>query len=228
VEFLIAQGGPRKFVQFLEEGMQSQRWETAIQHVYEYETLGQLQTRWNQWIADGRGAVDSYVANPGAPRTPAAATLASSAQTISVPSLDAVAAVRQADELQEGASVALVSATTSSPATADPATSSLANVSPAPPAGALAVVQASATTAGVAAAAGTADAGFYRQRLESQLRDIVRVTPGQPTAPVQEQPTARTAGLDRNSMNAVALEPIAQRTTSRPQPAQATPLRVLR
>ena len=53
VQFLLDQGGPRKFVGFLEEGMRSGVWQVAMKNHYEYETIGELQTQWNRWLRDG-------------------------------------------------------------------------------------------------------------------------------------------------------------------------------
>ena len=53
VQFLIDQGGPQKFVQFVEAGMQTEAWEVALKERYAYRTLGEFQTMWNQWLLDG-------------------------------------------------------------------------------------------------------------------------------------------------------------------------------
>jgi len=53
VQFLIDQGGPQKFVKFLEAGMRSEVWPAALREYYAYESIGQFQTLWNQWLADG-------------------------------------------------------------------------------------------------------------------------------------------------------------------------------
>ena len=60
--FLIAQSGPRKFVEFLELGMQSEDWVYAIDSAYGYPRLGDLQTAWNAWVYDGGGEVQNYTA----------------------------------------------------------------------------------------------------------------------------------------------------------------------
>jgi hypothetical protein len=56
VQFLIDQGGPQKFVKFLEAGMRSEVWPAALREYYAYESIGQFQTLWNQWLADGSPA----------------------------------------------------------------------------------------------------------------------------------------------------------------------------
>ena len=61
--FLIAQGGPRKFVSFLESGMQSDDWVAAVAEHYSYPTIGKLQNAWNNWVHDGGGAVAAYSGN---------------------------------------------------------------------------------------------------------------------------------------------------------------------
>lgn len=56
VQFLLDQGGPRKFIGFLEEGMSNGAWQVAMNKHYEYETIGELQTQWNRWLRDGSPA----------------------------------------------------------------------------------------------------------------------------------------------------------------------------
>lgn len=53
VQFLIDQGGPRKFISFIETGMQTDDWTHSLREHYDYQTIGELQTLWNQWIVDG-------------------------------------------------------------------------------------------------------------------------------------------------------------------------------
>lgn len=60
--FLIHQGGPRKFIRFLELGMKSDNWVDATNQVYDYPLVGDLQTAWNLWVADGGGDVIAYTA----------------------------------------------------------------------------------------------------------------------------------------------------------------------
>ena len=60
--FLIAQGGPRRFVQFLEQGMQTDNWPQAVSQSYGYEGLGRLKVAWNAWVSDGGGDVTRYTA----------------------------------------------------------------------------------------------------------------------------------------------------------------------
>ena len=61
--FLISQGGPRRFIQFLERGMQSDNWVAATDEFYQYPKLGNLQSAWNRWVSDGGGVVDNYTAD---------------------------------------------------------------------------------------------------------------------------------------------------------------------
>ena len=57
VDFLLQQGGHRTFIQFLEEGMQSQDWNGTLRRIYRYQDLSDLQLRWVDWIRDGRPPV---------------------------------------------------------------------------------------------------------------------------------------------------------------------------
>lgn len=60
--FLICQGGPRRFVQFLERGMETEDWASATNEFYQYPKLGSLQIAWNDWVRGGGGQVDDYTA----------------------------------------------------------------------------------------------------------------------------------------------------------------------
>ncbi len=53
VQFLLDQGGPRKFIAFIESGLRTRAWEQSLAKHYQYETIGEFQTLWNQWLADG-------------------------------------------------------------------------------------------------------------------------------------------------------------------------------
>ena len=47
-QFLLARGGKRKFVQFVENGLQSRNWEAALSHHYGFSDLSDLQVSWNR------------------------------------------------------------------------------------------------------------------------------------------------------------------------------------
>ena len=87
--FLIAQGGPRQFIQFLERGMQDEDWVAAVSQTYGYPKLGKLQTAWNQWVSDGGGSVTNYTALALGYSKPGPATLASA--TLPAPSMNPTA-----------------------------------------------------------------------------------------------------------------------------------------
>ncbi len=53
-EFFIAQGGKRKFVQYVGEGMQTNNWTATTRKYYGYESLSDLQVTWVEWIRHGR------------------------------------------------------------------------------------------------------------------------------------------------------------------------------
>ncbi len=61
--FLITQGGPQRFVKFLERGMESENWVAATDEFYSYPKLGKLQSAWNKWVSDGGGPVDNHTAD---------------------------------------------------------------------------------------------------------------------------------------------------------------------
>ena len=52
-EYLIAQGGRRKFVEFLGDGMRDGQWSEAVQRHYGIADLVALQNEWVGWVAKG-------------------------------------------------------------------------------------------------------------------------------------------------------------------------------
>jgi len=64
--FLIQQGGPRSFIEFLTDYMRHPSWTENVRKHYGYESLAELQSKWLAWVADGSGPVDRYV-KAGAP-----------------------------------------------------------------------------------------------------------------------------------------------------------------
>jgi hypothetical protein len=66
-QFLIAQNGPRAFVQFLGDYMQSQSWTHAVRKHYGYDSLAELQQYWLAWVSQGSGPIDAFVKNGSQP-----------------------------------------------------------------------------------------------------------------------------------------------------------------
>lgn len=54
VEYLIQQGGRRKFVAYLEDALQSGQWVEATRRHYGSASLGELQNTWLTWVREGR------------------------------------------------------------------------------------------------------------------------------------------------------------------------------
>ena len=52
-EYLIEQGGRRKYMAFLGEGMQTNQWGAAVAHHYSMQDLGVLQNTWLGWVSQG-------------------------------------------------------------------------------------------------------------------------------------------------------------------------------
>lgn len=63
-QFLIAQRGPREFVNFIGAYMQTPSWTLNVRSHYGYESLAELQQLWLQWVAQGSGPVDAFVKAP--------------------------------------------------------------------------------------------------------------------------------------------------------------------
>lgn len=51
--FLISQGGKQKYVQFIGEGMDRNNWTAVTRKYYGYESLGELQLTWLEWVRSG-------------------------------------------------------------------------------------------------------------------------------------------------------------------------------
>jgi hypothetical protein len=52
-EFLIQQGGRRKYIAFLDDGLKAGDWAAALQRNYNLQNLGQLQKTWLAWVKQG-------------------------------------------------------------------------------------------------------------------------------------------------------------------------------
>jgi len=63
--FLIAQGGKRKFVEFVAAGLSHGNWNEAIRSYYAYPSLGDLQTEWIEWVIAGSPDRLPPAPNPG-------------------------------------------------------------------------------------------------------------------------------------------------------------------
>jgi hypothetical protein len=87
-EFLIMQGGRRKFTEFLTDGMRDGQWAAAIHRQYGISDLGSLQNTWVNWVAQG-------FPEPK-PRTPMVATNTALVNTTAGPAAAAPAAVTPA------------------------------------------------------------------------------------------------------------------------------------
>ncbi len=64
VDYLIQQGGRRKFVAFLEDALESGRWASATRRHYGISSLGRLQNRWLDWIRQGHPSLEPGRGDP--------------------------------------------------------------------------------------------------------------------------------------------------------------------
>lgn len=51
--YLIAQGGKRKFMDYLAKGMSTERWDEVTRECYGYQDLSDLQVTWVDWVRNG-------------------------------------------------------------------------------------------------------------------------------------------------------------------------------
>ncbi len=64
-EFLIQQGGRQKYLAFLADGMEHERWNDAVKRHYGYRDLGVLQDAWLAWVRQGFPQLKPRSTNPG-------------------------------------------------------------------------------------------------------------------------------------------------------------------
>jgi len=83
--FLVAQGGRRKFLDFLSDGMRDENWSRAVKQHYGFDDLRVLQDNWLAWVKQGSPQLDAGQETPplvavkapaGKHPTPANTTLA--------------------------------------------------------------------------------------------------------------------------------------------------------
>jgi hypothetical protein len=51
--YLIAQGGKRKYLDYLADGLKNEQWTLVTRKHYGFESLGQLQNQWLDWVRQG-------------------------------------------------------------------------------------------------------------------------------------------------------------------------------
>ncbi len=67
--FLIAQGGQRKFIEYVGNGMEWNNWTRATQQHYGFQSLSELQVTWVDWVRRGCPAIESPTVASAAPPT---------------------------------------------------------------------------------------------------------------------------------------------------------------
>ena len=56
--YLIAQGGKRKFLAFVADGLRDDNWPRAVERNYGFKDLGDLQNTWLEWVRQGSPSLD--------------------------------------------------------------------------------------------------------------------------------------------------------------------------
>ncbi len=65
--FLIAQGGKKKFLAYLADGMRDENWERATRQQYGFDNLAVLQDTWLDWVRRGSPNLQAPKPTPGRP-----------------------------------------------------------------------------------------------------------------------------------------------------------------
>ncbi len=60
-QFLIEQGGKRKFIEYVGRGMDTSNWDRATDEYYGFKDLSELQLDWVDWVAQGSPRLDAGV-----------------------------------------------------------------------------------------------------------------------------------------------------------------------
>lgn len=90
VRFLIAQGGKRKFVEYVGDGMNWNNWTAATRQHYGFQSLSELQLTWLDWVRQGSPRLDPQgpllasrnQASPPAPAFPLGSATATTPEQI--------------------------------------------------------------------------------------------------------------------------------------------------
>lgn len=89
--YLIQQGGRKKFVDFVADGMKNENWTAVTKQYYGYGNLGELQTAWVDWVKNGSPPLDL-------PETPSAEDpLIAQNEPLERPSQDPIFRAQSAD-----------------------------------------------------------------------------------------------------------------------------------
>jgi hypothetical protein len=57
--YLVAQGGKRKFLDFIADGLRDENWTRAIRQHYGVNNLAELQNKWLDWVRQGSPQIDT-------------------------------------------------------------------------------------------------------------------------------------------------------------------------
>ena len=69
-EFLIQQGGRRKFLEFLDDAMEGNQWTAAARRHYDFGDVGKLQNSWLAWVTRGSPPLEPRGGQPDAAPQP--------------------------------------------------------------------------------------------------------------------------------------------------------------
>lgn len=63
-EYLIRQGGRRKYINYLESAMENGNWAASLNEFYGVGSVGQLQNDWLAWVRSGRPELEAFAVDP--------------------------------------------------------------------------------------------------------------------------------------------------------------------
>jgi hypothetical protein len=127
VDFLIQQGGRRRYVAMLEDGMKNGQWAAAVERHYGIQDLGALQTTWVAWVARGCPAIQQQ---PSQPEAPVQATAVASNQRLPRPKPNLIWHVAGSDRAGKAPAAQLYPIERPSRRSAQPGATAVAGVMP--------------------------------------------------------------------------------------------------
>lgn len=217
--FLIAQKGPRTFIQFLQDYMKHPSWTANVKKHYDYDSLRELQQYWLAWVDDGSADVTKFAkVSPPSLTGPDNAVAQASATQDSAPqnsvALDLAARANEAPP-SGPATLAAAGAPLNNLALND----ARGNLVTGAPRGGISGMDRGRPSAGAAALASTNGSGWY-QRRRAGVADR-GTTPVQPAQPASFTPILPPSVRDSGRYSAAQPQPEQSISSSQLPPPRA-------
>ena len=221
--FLIAQKGPRTFIQFLQDYMKHPSWTANVKKHYDYDSLRELQKYWLAWVDEGSADVTKFAkVSPPAlsgPQNAVAQVSASQNSAVQDPAVQSPAARATTTPAAGPATLAASGAPMNSLALND----ARGNLATGAARRGISAVGGAEQSAGAATLASTRGSGWY-QRRRAGVADR-GTTPAEPAQPASFSPILPPSVRDSGRYSAAQPQPEQSISSSQlppPRPAGAS------